>query len=266
MPETEVIETTTPTETLVIEPTTPVEASTETPVAEIPPQTPEPTPEDRQTRFQRRIDALTRKNADLQRTLEVERTGRSSVTPASPAPSADVEPQEAEFADYGSYIKALTTHAVKQSQCEVAQAAHSRAQQDADAALADAFEPQLHAARTKYEDFDEVVSAPIFAPETQAMLMQSPHGAEIGYYLGLHPAEAATLNHLTPVAKARAIVALEQQIGTKQTKTVSTAPAPITPVTGSAESVKDPSKMTTPEWMAWDKQQRLERLKTKPLV
>jgi len=111
-----------------------------------------------------------------------------------------------------------------------------------------------------------VVSAPIFAPETQVMLMQSPHGAEIGYYLGLHPDEAATLNRSTSVAKARAIIALEQKIGTQQTKTVSTAPAPITPVTGSAESVKDPSKMTTPEWMAWDKQQRLERLKTKPLV
>jgi hypothetical protein len=187
-------------------------------------------------------------------------------TPVTTAPSADVEPQEAEFSDYGSYIKALTAYGVRAAQREAEQASKVNAQRAVDAALAQDFEPQLQAARAKYDDFDDVVSAPIFAPETQVMLMQSPHGAEIGYYLGLHPAEAATLNTLTPVAKARAIIALEQKMWTQQTKTVSTAPAPITPVAGSAVSVKDPSKMTTDEWMTWDRQQRLERLKAKPLV
>jgi hypothetical protein len=132
--------------------------------------------------------------------------------------------------------------------------------------MAAQFEPQITAARAKYEDFDDVVSAPIFAQDTYAMLMQSPHGAEIGYYLGLRPQEADAMNRMSPVAKARAIVALEQKIGTQQTKTVSTAPAPITPVTGAAGSVKDPDKMTTDEWMVWNRQQHLERLKTKPLV
>lgn len=266
MSDTEVIETPTTMESATPETTPPVEPSTETPTPESTPQTTEPTPEDRQTRFQRRIDALTRKNADLQRTLDAERAGRPTAIPPTPAQSATVEPQEADFTDYGSYIKALTAHAVRQSQQDAAHAARVQAQHDADTALADAFEPQLRAARAKYEDFDEVVSAPIFAPEMQAMLMQSPRGAEIGYYLGLHPDEAATLNRLTPVAKARAIIALEQKIGTQQTKTVSTAPAPITPVTGSAESVKDPEKMTSDEWHAWHRQQRLERLKGKSLV
>ncbi len=258
MPETEVIEPT------IIEPTTTVEPATETPPIETPPQTTEPTPEDRQTKFQRRIDKLTREKYDLQRTLDAERGGRAPAAPAAPVVTADVEPQEADFADYGSYIKALTTHAVQKSQREAVQSARIQAQQEADTALADAFEPQLHAARAKYEDFDEVVSQPLFTPETQATLMQSPHGAEIGYYLGLHPKETMALNRMTPVALARAVIALEQQIGTKLTKTVSTAPIPITPVTGSAVSVKDPTKMTTSEWMAWEKQQRLERLKTKP--
>ena len=263
MPETEVIEEQTPTETPASEPTTTVEPSAETPTPESTPQPTEPTPEDRQTKFQRRIDKLTREKYDLQRSLDAVSAQRAPVVETLPA---DVEPQEADFADYGSYIKALTTFSVRQAQQEAVWAAQQQQQRAAEASLAAQFEPQITAARAKYEDFDDVVSAPIFAQDTQAMLMQSPHGAEIGYYLGLHPAEAAAMNAMTPVAKARAIIALEQKIGTQQTKTVSTAPAPITPVTGTAGSVKDPDKMTTDEWMVWNRQQHLERLKTKPLV
>lgn len=262
MPETEVIEEQTPAETPASEPTTTVETA-ETPTPESTPQITEPTPEDRQTKFQRRIDKLTREKYDLQRALDAVSVQRTPVVQASPA---DVEPQEADFADYGSYIKALTTFSVRQSQQESALAVRQQQQQAAEAAIVAQFEPQITAARAKYEDFDDVVSAPIFAQDTQAMLMQSPHGAEIGYYLGLRPQEADAMNRMSPVAKARAIIALEQKIGTQQTKTVSTAPAPITPVSGSAGSVKDPDKMTTDEWMAWNRQQHLERLKTKPLV
>ena len=262
MPEIEVIETQVETEPTTTETTPPVETA-ETPTPESTPQPTEPTPEDRQTKFQRRIDKLTREKHDLQRALDAVSVQRA---PVVEAPPVDVEPQEADFADYGSYIKAFTTYAVQKAQREEAQIAQIQERQAADARIANAFEPQLEAARMKYEDFDDVVSAPIFAQDTQAMLMQSPHGAEIGYYLGLRPTEAAAINAMTPVAKARAIIALEQKIGSQQTKTVSTAPAPITPVTGAAGSVKDPDKMTTDEWMAWNRQQHLERLKTKPLV
>lgn len=264
MPEPEVVETPVVPDAPASEPTTPVEPSTETPAGEPTPPATEPAPEDRQTKFQQRINRLTREKYDLQRELAAERAARTPTEPVAPA--ADVEPQETDFADYGSYIKALTAYTVRQEHVASAQTEHMRQQQAAEAALLEAFAPQLDAARGKYEDFDEVVSAPIFAPDTQAMLLQSPHGAEIGYYLGHHPKEAAALNQMTPVAKARQIIALEQQIGAQQTKTVSTAPAPITPVTGTATAVKDPSKMTTDEWMVWNRNRELERFKAKPLV
>lgn len=218
-----------------------------------------PIEEPKQTRFQRRIDQLTRKVHDLERALA------STTRPAEPAvPSApDQEPQEGDFADYGQYLKALARHEVRQQQAEVLREAVTQQQQEQIAELSRNFEPQLQAARAKYEDFDEVIAQPLFSPITQEMLFQSPQGAEIAYFLGTNPQEAHRLNTLPPLVAAREMVKLEGRFAV-QPKTVSSAPAPFTPLTGSAPAVQDPSKMTTEEWMAHEKQQRIERLKAKP--
>lgn len=238
---------------------------TTTPEPEVAPVTPpaaegEPLPaeEVKQTRYQRRIDQLTRRNADLQRELDT----RSR--PTEPAvQTVDHEPQETDFTDYGQFLKALTKYEIRQGQAESAREAVTRHQQEQSAELSRNFEPQLQAARVKYEDFDEVVAQPIYSQATQEMLLQSPQGAEIAYFLGTNPQEALKLSQLSPVAVAREIVKMETRF-TMQPKTVSAAPAPITPITGSAPSTKEPSKMTTVEWMAWDRQQRVERLKVRP--
>lgn len=215
--------------------------------------------EAKQTRFQRRIDQLTRKNADLQRELDVRSRPTEPAVPVTP----DHEPQETDFTDYGQYLKALTKYEIRQGQAESARETATRHHQEQFNELSRNFEPQLQSARVKYEDFDEVVAQPIYSSATQEILLQSPQGAEIAYFLGTNPHEALKLNQLSPVAIAREIVKMETRFS-MQPKTVSAAPAPITPITGSTPVTKDPKNMTTEEWMTWDKQQKIERLKVKP--
>lgn len=239
----------------------PTPAAEPTPTPEVsPPPTPE---ESRGSRLQRRINQLTRKNYDLERQLA------SVVTPPAPTPAVatNQKPQEGEFADYGQYVEALTDWKVRQVRAEDAREARTQHEQDRLDGLSRDFAPQMEAARAKYDDFDDVVSQPIYTPLAQELLWQSPQGAEIAYYLGTHPQEAATLNAMAPMAAARRIVALEAQVqqATTPAKTVSAAPAPIQPVSGTPAAVKDPEKMTTDEWMAWEKQQRMERLRSRPL-
>jgi len=247
--------------------TEPVVESTPTPEPEVAPITgapategeSAPTEEPKQTRFQRRIDQMTRKIHDLERKLET--TTRPTEPHTASAP--EQEPQEGDFTDYGQYLKALARHEVRQQQIEARREAVTQQQQQQIAELSRNFEPQIQAARAKYEDFDEVIAQPLFSPMTQEMLLHSPQGAEIAYFLGTNPQEALKLNALSPVVAAREIIKLEGRFAV-QPKTVSSAPEPITPLTGSAPAVKDPNKMTTEEWMAHEKQQRIERLKAKP--
>jgi hypothetical protein len=177
--------------------------------------------------------------------------------------ASDREPQEAEFADYGQYLKALTKWEIRQDRADAARAALTQQQQDYQAELSRAFTPQLQTARAKYDDFDEVVAQPIFSSTTQDLLFHSPQGAEIAYFLGTNPQEALRLNELSPVAAAREIIKLEARF-VMQPKTVSSAPAPITPVTGTAPALKDEDTMTTDEWMAHERQKRIAKLKASP--
>ena len=201
------------------------------------------------------------------------------------APQVDpqaAEPKAEQFETTEAYVKAVAVHQAKAIVANEikalreadAQAAATREREEEEASTAETFAPQLAKARSRYEDFDEVVNAPVFSPRTKALLYISPHGAEIGYYLGKHPEEAAALNRLSEAsasnplsaaAAARSLVLLEQKMESSAMKKVSSAPPPISPVTGTATVVKDPEKMTTEEWMAWEKQQRIERLKQKPL-
>lgn len=225
---------------------------------------PSPTPEEpKEPRFQRRINQLTRKIHDLERQLTAVATPPVSAPPTVP----DQKPQEGNFTDFGEYVEALTDWKVRQARQQEITDADAQRERARIEGLSRDFAPQLEAARAKYDDFEDVVSQPIFTPLTQELLWQSPQGAEIAYYLGTHPQEAAALNAMAPLAAARRLVALEAQVqqATTPAKTVSTAPAPIQPVSGTPAAVKDPEKMTTDEWMAWEKQQRIERLKSRPL-
>jgi hypothetical protein len=118
--------------------------------------------------------------------------------------------------------------------------------------------------KQKYADFDQVVNAPVFTPEMQGAIFDSEQGPEIAYFLGKNKPEADRIAGLPLAQIHREIGRLEARF-TPSPRAISTAPAPITPVTGTAGPQIDPEKMTTAQWMAWNQEQRLARLKQNPL-
>lgn len=253
-----------------------VEPVTPAPLVEEPPVTPPPaaepvvetppveeTPEQKRHRSaQARIDKAIRSQREAERErdrvkqeLEAERAGKTTMT----------EPKAEDFATTEEYVKAVTKWEVQEARKSDAQQEHIRRQQEEVQVAMTRFEPQMDAARLKHDDFDDVTSAPIYGPATQQLLYHSPHGAEIAYYLGTHPQEADKINRMSVVEATRAIVKLEQRFEAPSPKKVSAAPEPITPVTGTVSPSKDPEKMTTAEWMEWEKKQKMERLKANPL-
>jgi hypothetical protein len=218
---------------------------------------------------QARIDKAVRSQRETERELDRVKRELEAARTATPTVTAS-EPKPEDFATTEEYVKAAAKWEAKE---EIQRAreidAHEARERQATQMQQEAmtrFEPLVGKARAKYEDFDEVTSAPLYGPQTQQLLFESPQGAEIAYYLGTHPQEADKINRMSLVEAARTIIKLEQRFEAPPPKSVSSAPPPITPVTGNVTPAKDPEKMTTTEWMAWEKQQRTERLKANPFA
>ena len=119
--------------------------------------------------------------------------------------------------------------------------------------------------KEKHPDYEEVIQRPVFSEELADAIYTSKQGPDIAYHLGNNEAEALRIRSLPPVEMSREIGKLEARfsVGEPTRRTVSGAPAPITPVQGTATVEKDPEKMTTPEWMAHEKQKNIEKIKRK---
>ncbi len=81
--------------------------------------------------------------------------------------------------------------------------------------------------------------------------------AKLLHHLGTDLDEAARIAALPPLQMARAITKLEIELGKPQTKPVSKAPAPITPIDGakgSSKSLDDPN-LTDAEYAALRRKQ-----------
>jgi hypothetical protein len=89
----------------------------------------------------------------------------------------------------------------------------------------------------------------------------------VAYYLGLPENRLAAdqIRGLPSELQPYELGKLETQIMmARKTKKVSTTPEPITPVgMSSGGAQEDPSKMTTAEWMAWDRKRTMDKLKEK---
>lgn len=199
--------------------------------------------------FQRRINELTKQKHDALRELEYMRAQAARTTPPQPtAPTPTSKPRADDFETTEGYVDALTDWKVGQALQSQREDEEASREAEATRATLRQFTPQLDAARAKYEDFDEVTSAPIYAAHVQQAFLESPHGADVAYYLGTHPGELERINAMRPAEALRAIVKLEPRFESVQPKTVSKAPPPITPVQGSVRVGQDTSKMTAQEY------------------
>jgi hypothetical protein len=211
----------------------------------------------------RKADTLTAENAALKRRLE------AGTRPIPPDPATFTNPDTGQI-DPGKYQKATVEHEDKLHTWRQAQQPASQlvapGTTTASPTFSD-FNERAKALREKHTDFDEVVDRPYFTPELATVLYESEQGPEIAYHLGKNEAEAKRIGNLPPAQMQREFGKLEARFSAEAGKrSVSGAPAPITPVTGTATVTKDPEKMTTQEFMEWDKQLKVEKLKKQQMV
>lgn len=238
---------------------TPVEETATEEVEEAPP------PKRKQT-AQERINELTRIRREKEREAEYWRKVALEKKEPQPEPKQESNlPQRPKLENYESteqYEDALFEW--RDNVREIKSAAERR-QKEQETALRD-FNSRAAQFRSEHEDFDEVIEAPVFSDAMRDVLLHSEKGPELAYFLGSPEnwAEAERIRSLSPMLQAVELGRLETKIQVaKQTKKVPSAPKPITPVGMSGVPETDPSKMTTEEWMEWDKKRTLEKIKAR---
>ena len=121
--------------------------------------------------------------------------------------------------------------------------------------------------RLQHKDFDEVINAPVFTDTMRKSLFTMDGGAMVAYHLGL-PANrtlADEIKVLPPEQQVYKLSKLEDHLLLVQkAKTKTSSVNPLNPVgSNAAASNKNPDDMPVAEWMEWNKQQEIAKLKEK---
>lgn len=121
--------------------------------------------------------------------------------------------------------------------------------------------------RLQHKDFDEVINAPVFTDTMRKSLFTMDGGAMVAYHLGL-PANrtlADEIKVLPPEQQVYKLSKLEDHLLLVQkAKTKTSSVNPLNPVgSNAAASNKNPEDMPVAEWMEWNKQQEIAKLKEK---
>jgi hypothetical protein len=152
---------------------------------------------------------------------------------------APVRPQDYRAPE--DYTRAVAEQAVRDVGAGMLARQAAQAQEFAVRAAQDAWTEATAEFRQKVPDFDAVAHNPNLAitPIMADAIRESSRGAEIAYYLGMNPPEAAQIAGLPPVSQATAIARLEGRLAAGTTS-VSRAPQPVSTLTGRGGSQPKP--------------------------
>lgn len=194
-----------------------------------------------------------------QATQEAEYWKKVALERGVPQPTAvgTQEVQKPKFADYNdieAYTEAVTDWKMEQ---KLAATMQQRAQQDAKRSVEQSYNDRVKEFTKVQPDFQEVLAASelqISNPVTE-LIFESDVGPAIVYYLAENEDETDRINKLSPARQLAEIGKIEAKLSkptTKEAKKLSSAPAPVKPVTGSApvakKSMDDPT-MSADEWI-----------------
>lgn len=203
--------------------------------------TPDTEQERGSNRFQKRIDRLTKRAAEAERTASEERQKREALEQKLTGGKSDSsdEPDAADFDSYSDYLDALAKYndnEGKQDKPKDEPKSEQKEQTDPDfdAALEDV-QASFADSASKYDDFNEVVTSPDVAitPDMVKALAETDDPAALAYYLGKNKDEATRIAGLKPLAIAREFGRIETKLASEPKKRTTQAPDPITPVSGS---------------------------------
>lgn len=218
----------------------------------------------RKSRAEERINALTREKYEAQRQLEqyqrqVAEYQQYLAQQQAQRPMDDM-PKLADF----NYDEAAYTQAVaqwNQSQIQryqqnLQQTWQQQQAQQAQMAEAQKLQHAMQVGQQKYPDFIAKVTDPSLPPLREInphafqAVMDSDQGVDVAYYFAQNPQEVYALANMSPVQAVKRVAQIEAQLNNKPVSHKS-PPKPPSRVSGNSEAVKDPSKMSTEEWMAW---------------
>ncbi len=131
------------------------------------------------------------------------------------------------------YTRAVAEQAVRDVGADLLARQAAQAQDFAARAAQDAWAESTAEFRRKVPDFDTVAHNPNLAvtPIMADAIRESSRGAEIAYYLGKNPSEAAKIASLPPLSQATAIARLEGRLSNGQAS-ISRAPQPVGTLSG----------------------------------
>lgn len=116
--------------------------------------------------------------------------------------------------------------------------------------------------RIEHPDFDEVTDRPVFTNSMRKAIFSLDNGALVAYELGSNPELADKIKVLSPSKQIYELGKLEHKLTViRKVKKGSKTPDPLHPIGGRIKKETNPDDMSTDEWMAREKKQRMAKLK-----
>ena len=225
------------------------EATSDETSAEAPVDEPEKE-EKPKSRFQERIDNLTRQK------YEAERRSRDLEEKLKMYESRPVE--EVDEDDYEAIERARQRQVYREEQKFEVDYEVNRVKQEAIQAQGELFRAKVDAARDRIPDLMESLAVFADCPisdDSAAIIADSPKAAEIAHFLGRNPDKALELYRMSPVQQGHELARIEHRVTLPAKKASSAPPPPATIKSTAAIQAKDPSEMTASEYVAWRKAQ-----------
>ena len=230
-------------------PDTPAESvPAQTPAAEAPaappadPASGEAKPTDGQpekqgkSRFERRLDRAYRAKAEAEARAEFFQRQLEEAKQAAQPKAPQGSPRLEDFPDVESYANAKVEFETRERFKALSAQQQQIALQAQQRAMSEAWAEKSARGESKYDDFEEKVGE--LKPTTPwgAAIIRAPNGDDIAYHLASHMKEAERIAQLDPVDQIMEIGMLGAKLlaDPPKAKKVSSAPAPITPVTGAS--------------------------------
>lgn len=193
-------------------------------------------------RLQSRFDKLTGEIYELKAKLAEKETAKTVAVKTEGKPTLD------SFDSLEEFQEALTDWKLDQRAAQAKQAENNKRATEQQKQVKE----RIDAAKTKYEDFEEVALDPdlTVSPAMFEAMMDSDLGADVLYFLGNHPEEASRISKLSPASAAREIGKIEVKLEAKPKAEpkVSKAPPPVKPLAGKAAPSFDPDRSSLSEY------------------
>jgi hypothetical protein len=212
------------------------------------------------------------RRAAERRAEELENRLKTLESKAQPAPEEVKKPLPTDFKDAFEYAEALAKWSADEAIKAERKRQEDKTRQDEQERLNREFTERIQKAKAEIEDFDEVLSQAdqIVPPHIQQLIVESDDGPRVAYHFARNPKELERVARLSPVRALAEIGKIEASfsgkvvtmtesptVATEKPANVSKAPKPIEPISGSeAGNQKDPSQMSTKEYLAYAREQR----------